>query len=225
MSDRSRSIKLLLTPLLGLIFLSQSSTAHAWNIGNRNDIGNRNQHSSKTVAWGRGRQVSHPQLYNYHNRYPVGKFEFVLPQGYVEIVFGGGRYYFGGGHFYRREPRGFVTVPPPVGAFIYKIPDGHNRIIINGVTYYSYDGVYYQPISNGYQVIEPPANLVLGSTTVMVNSPAGQPEGAFTVNIPNHQGGYTAVVLKRSRDGFIGPQGEFYPEFPPVDQLRVMYAK
>jgi hypothetical protein len=47
----------------------------------------------------------------------------------------------------------------------------------------------------------------------------------FTVNIPNKHGGYTAVVIKRSGNGFTGPQGEYYPEFPKVFQLEMMYGK
>ena len=54
--------------------------------------------------------------------------------------------------------------------------------------------------------------------------PASQPD-EFTVNIPNDHGGYTAVVIKRSGKGFTGPQGEFYPEFPKVSQLKIMYGK
>jgi len=51
------------------------------------------------------------------------------------------------------------------------------------------------------------------------------PPDEFTVNIPNNHGGYTAVVIKRSGNGFTGPQGEFYPEFPKVSQLEIMYGK
>jgi hypothetical protein len=46
----------------------------------------------------------------------------------------------------------------------------------------------------------------------------------FTVNIPNRRGGYTPVVIKRSGDGYVGPQGEYYPEFPKVFQLEMMYG-
>ena len=46
----------------------------------------------------------------------------------------------------------------------------------------------------------------------------------FTVNIPNDHGGYTAVLIKRSGNGFTGPQGEFYPEFPTVSQLKIIYG-
>jgi hypothetical protein len=50
-------------------------------------------------------------------------------------------------------------------------------------------------------------------------------QDSFTVNIPNNRGGYTAVILRKSGNGFIGPQGEFYPDFPKVEQLKLMYAK
>jgi len=48
---------------------------------------------------------------------------------------------------------------------------------------------------------------------------------SITVNIPNNQGGYTPVVIKKSGKGYVGPQGEYYPEFPTVAQLKTMYAK
>lgn len=48
---------------------------------------------------------------------------------------------------------------------------------------------------------------------------------AYTINIPNARGSYSAVTLKRSGNGFTGPQGEYYPEFPKVELLKVMYGK
>ena len=56
-------------------------------------------------------------------------------------------------------------------------------------------------------------------------APATNPDDLFTVNIPNSQGTYTAVTLRRSGNGFVGPQGEFYTEFPRVEQLKAMYGK
>jgi hypothetical protein len=50
-------------------------------------------------------------------------------------------------------------------------------------------------------------------------------QNEFTVNIPNKNGGYTAVIIKRSGNGYVGPQGEYYPQFPKVSQLQVMYGK
>jgi WXXGXW repeat (2 copies) len=48
--------------------------------------------------------------------------------------------------------------------------------------------------------------------------------GSFTINVPNAQGGYTAVVIKQSGDGYVGPQGEYYSQFPSVTQLQVVYG-
>jgi len=46
----------------------------------------------------------------------------------------------------------------------------------------------------------------------------------FTINIPNARGGFNAVVIKKSGDGFVGPQGEYYPEFPKIFQLQTKYG-
>jgi len=46
-----------------------------------------------------------------------------------------------------------------------------------------------------------------------------------TVNVPNSNGSYTAVVLKRSGNGYLGPQGEYYEQVPTTAQLQAMYGK
>ena len=80
-------------------------------------------------------------------------------------------------------------------------------------------------MAQGYQVIEPPTPVIVDPVTVSANVAGEQDSQAFTVNIPKVAGGYTAVIVKRSGAGFVGPQGEFYPEFPKVSQLQVMYGK
>ena len=52
----------------------------------------------------------------------------------------------------------------------------------------------------------------------------GKTQDSFTVHVPNENGGYTPVEIKRSGEGFVGPQGEYYPKFPKVDQLKIMYC-
>jgi hypothetical protein len=51
-----------------------------------------------------------------------------------------------------------------------------------------------------------------------------KPIDEFVVNIPKGNGEYTTVRLKKTKDGYIGPQGELYSEFPKVEQLKAMYA-
>jgi len=46
----------------------------------------------------------------------------------------------------------------------------------------------------------------------------------FAVNIPNAHGGYKSIIIKKSRNGFVGPRGEYYPEFPKVFQLQMKYG-
>jgi len=77
-------------------------------------------------------------------------------------------------------------------------------------------------------VVEQP---VVVQQPVVIKQPAGIPTPSnpigetFVVNILNSNGSYTSVTLVKSGDGYVGPQGEFYPGRPSVDQLRVLYGK
>ena len=113
--------------------------------------------------------------------------------------------------------------------YVYVSPPMYQSIMINGVTYYVNNGSYYVYTPYGYQVVAPPIT-VLPSAPVVMSSPVqvtstANADDAFTLNIPNDKGGYVAVLIKRSGNGFVGPQGEFYAEFPRVAQLKAMYAK
>lgn len=156
----------------------------------------------------------------------------VWPGGYYGPYYG--PYY---GDPYYAAP-GYVLVSPSTS---------YQPVVVNGVTYYVNNGVYYIYTAYGYQAVTPP---VVASQPVVVSPPvvASQPvvtsqgvviqsavtvptpaaadiEDTITVNVPNDKGGYTAVILKPSGKGFVGPQGEFYPEFPKVSQLKLMYGK
>lgn len=132
-------------------------------------------------------------------------------------------YYYGAPYYPSADE---VLVSPPV----------YQPIVINGATYYLNDGSYYVYNGYGYQPVAPPVTVVQPPQVVTEAAPAtpvittvgtavSDAEGSFTINIPNDKGGYTAVTLKRSGNGFIGPQGEFYPDFPKVSQLKVIYGK
>jgi hypothetical protein len=70
-------------------------------------------------------------------------------------------------------------------------------------------------------IVEQPAPVVVAQTP-----PSETYSGdTVTVNVPNSNGGYTAVVLKRSGNGYLGPQGEYYDQVPTVAQLQAMYGK
>jgi len=69
------------------------------------------------------------------------------------------------------------------------------------------------------------AGIILSAVILLASVQLSYADGAsFTVNIPNAQGGYTAVVIQQSGTGYVGPQGEYYPQFPSVAQLQAMYG-
>ncbi len=73
-----------------------------------------------------------------------------------------------------------------------------------------------------------PAPVVVSHVSPSLN-PTPLPvrrDDLFSINVPQSQGsGYTVVVIKRSGNGFTGPQGEFYTEFPKLAQLQAMYGQ
>ncbi|MDE1920870.1 MAG: hypothetical protein KGJ09_02510 [Candidatus Omnitrophica bacterium] len=72
-------------------------------------------------------------------------------------------------------------------------------------------------------VVQQPAPVVVSQPAPVTNiTYSGD---TVTVNIPNSTGGYTAVVLKRSGNGYIGPQGEYYDQIPSTEQLQAMYGR
>ena len=146
---------------------------------------------------------------------------------------GGGRYYWHGDRWYNNGWFWFnagVTALA-LGAVAASLPPYYATVYSGGVPYYYYDGIYYRPCPTGYMVVPAPvaAPAVVAAPVENVNAvqaPSPAPQGEFfTVNVPNYRGGYSPVTLTRSGTGFIGPQGEYYPEFPKIKQLKEMYGK
>ena len=75
----------------------------------------------------------------------------------------------------------------------------------------------------------PPQEVVVAQPTQVVVAqtlPTTTYSGdTATINVPNSNGGYTAVVLKRSGNGYVGPQGEYYDQIPTTAQLQAMYGR
>lgn len=146
-----------------------------------------------------------------------------LPPKHDIIVLRGHRYHYYGGMFWMPGPFGFFMVNPPIGMVVTVLPAPHRTIIMGGITYYYTNGAYYTEAPTGYVVVPAPAEKII------VSAPAantGMPPGeSITVNVPNSNGSFTPVKLVKYQDGYIGPQGEYYPGNPTVDQLRVLYGK
>lgn len=167
----------------------------------------------------------------------------IIPRGYFTVWNSGVPYYYYDGVYYSGYSGNYVVVPPPSGAVVGMLPSDYETRLINGVTYYISDGNYYTYTGYGYQVVPAPeeAGTPVSGTLTAPAQPAAAPQAQETqaaaapvstetldsvvVNVPNDNGGYTAVTIKKSGDGFIGPQGEYYAEFPKVAQLKAMYVK
>ena len=199
--------------------------------------------SSQAFAWGgdprrdRGREVYYTPHY-----IPHGRVVRDIPRGYMRLFMAGLEYYYWEGMFYRRYTDRYVVVQAPIGALVTAIPVGCQPVVVDGIPYYNINGVTYMYTPAGYQVVPQPKTIIVKNypeeakaqpvqgaapavTTAAQPAGAAANEEAFTVNIPNAKGGYTPVVLKRSGNGFVGPQGEYYAEFPKIEQLKVMYGK
>jgi hypothetical protein len=162
-------------------------------------------------------------FYGYHDHPHFGLHVSVLPDGYYSFWAGGVRYYYYDGLYYNFVGGDYIIVNPPIGGVVTTIPSDFQPALINGVTYYVNNGTYYIYTHNGYQVVSPP---VVQTAMPVIQAPeAVVSEDSYTVNIPNNNGSLTSVIIKRSGNGFVGPQGEFYSDFPKVAQLKAMYVK
>ena len=139
-----------------------------------------------------------------------------LPARHEVVAFRSSRYHYWVGGFFRKSLFGYIGIQPPFGIVVAVLPFGHQTIFAGRGRYYCYDNVYYKDAPNGYVVVPAPA-VNSGITSVQAET--------IVINVPNANGSYTAVTLVRSSNGYIGPQGEFYPGHPSVEQLRVLYAR
>ena len=208
---------------------------------------------SLSFARDNGRHEDH-HYYRYHERPSFGLQLTFVPDDAFVVRTREARYYYYDGLYYTKIGGDFVLVTPPIGAVVAAIPPEYRPIVINGITYYVDNGTYYIYTRYGYQVVQQPATMTQAPVIVTQPAPAPvivqasitQPQPVatapaasvtasaatpaadevFTINIPNTKsGGYTAVTIKRSGAGFVGPQGEFYAEFPKVAQLQTVYGK
>lgn len=205
-----------ITAAAALIFVQGPKGAYAWD-------GDRDWRGGRHEGWHHDHFYRHRNFYS--QGYPIGRVFISLPRARLSFYFGRQRYYYCDGVYYIREPHRYVAVAPPPGAIIYSLPDGYTEVVYGGALYYGYEGVYYQRVPLGYQVVAAPPEAAGERGMAAAAAPATVTPESFTVNVPNRKGGYTAVVLKKSGSGYVGPQGEYYNDFPNVEQLKVMYGK
>jgi len=136
-----------------------------------------------------------------------------------------GGYYYGDPYYYGAP---YYYGNPYYPGYVVAASSSYQPVVINGTTYYVNNGAYYIYTQYGYQAVAAPIAApgpVVVQSAVGTSVPAATGADSITVNVPNDKGGYNAVVLKPSGKGYVGPQGEFYSEFPKVSQLQLMYGK
>ncbi len=226
--------KVLVSVVASVALLAPVSQADGWGWGWGGGDRGRSDH-------GHDRDRHDSDWYFSPHYVPRGHEVRDLPRGVFRLILGGLEFYYFEGLFYRTVADHYVVVPAPVGAVVTTIPPGCQPVIVEGTPYYLINGNTYVYTGVGYQVVPPPRALVIQPppaevivpvrTNVQVPVAPAAPiapvaaDSMYTVNIPNSKGTYTAVTLTRSGNGFTGPQGEFYTEFPRIDQLKVMYGK
>ena len=177
-----------------------------------------------------------PTVYAYerhkrHHHYSKYRKVISLPRYTRPILFRGAKYYYDRGCFYKKHNGFYISISAPIGAIVASIPINHERVVIRGKTYYYHDDICYIKRPGGYMVVEDPfdrltdiaEDIPIERQKVLV-SPSSS-DKIYTVNVPNKNGSYTPVILVKSGEGYLGPQGEYYPDFPKVEQLKEMYGK
>ena len=95
-----------------------------------------------------------------HNHYyPERGFRVhVMPREARVVVWGGERYWFHEGVWYRPFGRDFVVIAPPFGAVVPVLPAFATLVVLGGAQYYYANDAYYRyaPDQGGYQVVAAP---------------------------------------------------------------------
>jgi hypothetical protein len=137
------------------------------------------------------------------------------------VTVGHQRYSYHDGRFYKPSLFNFEIAlgVPPLGAVVHFLPFGHRSVVIRGSTYYHYNNIYYRTCPTGYVVVPEPA---VSQNVITTQNLSGE---RVSINIPNSNGSYTTITLVKQGGGYVGPQGEYYPGNPTVEQLKSLYGK
>ncbi|MFA6599913.1 MAG: DUF6515 family protein [Candidatus Omnitrophota bacterium] len=148
---------------------------------------------------------------------PMGAVVPALPPGYTMVVANGTPYYYYGYTYYAPAPGGYAVVgPPAVTAFPAPIP---TTTVVAPVT---------QTVMAAAPVMQQPVAVASTAPIRPALYPSKEEElnrDVYEIYIPNGNGSFTQVTLRKTEKGFLGPQGEFYEDHPTIDQLRERYAK
>lgn len=113
--------------------------------------------------------------YRSYNYRPRTIISFSSPR--VIIPYGGIRYHYSSGYYYRPYGSYFRVIAPPLGIHINILPRGYRRIYVGDVPYYYYGGTYYRQNKDKsyYEVTDAPLGASVpelpdGAEVVVINN-------------------------------------------------------
>ena len=164
---------------------------------------------------------------NYRRNYSVfsSNIVFPFPKGFISISVGEKKYHYRDGAYYHKDRHGYKAVSAPIGACIARLPYGYQKFYIDGHAYYTYNDVYYKHAPDGYEVIKKPySKRTKKHKKTRYKQHHDESGDEITLSIRNKKGEHITISVKPSGDGYVGPQGEYYDEFPKIDHLRMIYG-
>lgn len=175
--------------------------------------------------WNKKHGHYHHRSYNrYRNTHLFGDFVFSLPRGFIKISVGGKKYHYHDGVYYHKTRYGYSAIPAPIGACIVSLPYGYQNFYVDGVPYYTHNDVYYKHTRNGYEVIHKPYSKHARGSQVREEYGDSESENSITLKVRNKEGGFISITVRPSGSGYVGPQGEYYDEFPKIKHLKAIYG-
>src|SRR2546421_11500340 len=112
--------------------------------------------------------------------YGRGPYHYIGERVYLHrptviLSFGGYRYHYMDGIFYRPYRSYFQVIAPPIGIRIGILPYGYSRIMVGPDPYYYYNGIFYRQSDDYYEVVTPPvgaevAELPAGAGAVVIDN-------------------------------------------------------
>jgi len=104
----------------------------------------------------------------HHNQYypPAGYAVRRLPGEGRWVEHGGGRYWYGGGVWYRPWGPRWIVTSPPFGVYVDALPPYYTTVWYSGLPYYYANGTYYQYQDDRrvYEVVEAPPEAAVAES-------------------------------------------------------------
>jgi hypothetical protein len=156
---RRYAARIMKRPILAALLLALAASAHA---------------QYRSPHW------TYDDRYYHHHYYPaIGYSVAVLPTGYLTVSYGGGRFFFHSGVWFRAAGPSYVVVRPPLGVVVPVLPPAYTVVYAGASPYYYANEVYYSalPGGAGYTVVAPPSGAE-PATTPPAPPPATSPQPA-----------------------------------------------